>query len=287
MGLHSGKWGRVNGVDTMRQWSISEVARHPKAVASNTLLGTARRRGVRSWSGSYNAYGEQPVAGAMPGQIFSFEGYGAPNNDVSGGDGLLYQGDACIKSVAITWDWKGGNILSHVVNFDGHLELVKEDGPDPGDAVVPNLKEIAACKIDYAMFDLGVFTTLPNITTATLTISSTNSAYVNSSTVIGGVIWTGCTGGPIDWTCAIAQEDVNRLPADIFDIGDSLDLKLFTTASEFWRLTHGMVRDFTGIRVNRETGEIIARTINVDMNCYYGSTPGTITKPGGSQWWPF
>jgi hypothetical protein len=47
------------------------------------------------------------------------------------------------------------------------------------------------------------------------------------------------------------------------------------------------VRDFSGITVNRETGAIIARTINVDMAAYYGSNAGQILLPGGTQFWPF
>jgi hypothetical protein len=287
MGLHSGKFGRVNGVDSMRQWTINETERQPKAVASNTLLGTARRRGVRSWTGSFQAYGEKPVSMCMPGTVFAFSGYGAPDNDLAGGTGLLYEGDAIVDSVEVRWNWQNGEILSYTVNFSGHLELDKTaSGADPGDAVSPNLPIVGGTKIQYAMYDLGVYTTLANLTDARLTISSQNNDYVNSSTYVSPTLWTGRSGGPIDWTLAITQQDVDRA-APMFDIGDFVNLRLFTDASLYWQLKYGIVRDFSGITVNRESGEIIRRTINIDMNGYYGSNHGEIKFPGGTQWWPF
>lgn len=285
MTVHSGKRGRVNGVNTMRRWSIVEQERQPKAVASNTLFGTARRRGVRSWTGSYEAYGEQPVAGAMPGETFAFSGYGAPSNDVSG-NGLLYEGDCVVKQVRIKWDWKSGAILSHNVDFEGHLELDMADGADPGDAVTPNLKQIGGCKLLWAANTGTPATELLNLTSMELTISAAIADYVNSSTYINSVQWTGRKAGPIDWTLKISQEDDERLTG-IFDVGDFVNLRLFTDTTNYWELTTGLVSGFSGITVNRESGEIIARNIDIGMNAYYGSTAGVVKLPGGTTWWPF
>ncbi len=286
MGLHGGKFCRVNGVDAMRQWSIADQQRQPTAVASNTLLGTARRRGVNSWNGSYMAYGAKPATGIMPGSIMSFEGYGCPTNDVSG-SGLRYIGDAMVKSVKIDWSWKDGAIIGHQVQFDGSMELVKALGADPGDAVAPNLPEILGCYVKWATTPgLTPYNILPNVVSASLTLTSATKNYVNSSTYTNGRLWTGQQGGPIDWTLSITQEDDERL-TNIFDTGDSVGLKLYTSTTEFWELTYGMVGEFSGITCNRETGEIIKRTINIGMNAYYGSTAGVIKMPGGTTWWPF
>lgn len=288
MGLHGGKYARVNGIDTMRQWTIQESERQPKAVASNTLLGTARRRGVRAWSGTYQAYGAKPVTGIMPGNVFAFEGYGAPNNDLAGGAGLLYSGDAMVNSVAISWNWKGGEIIAHTVTFSGIMELIKEDGADPGDDVPPVLPEVGGTRLEYAMYDSASYARLPNLTNMTLTLSAIVHDYVNADTYVEPHMWTGRVSGPIDWTLSAGQEDVNRLAAGgMFDAGDFVNLRAYTSATEFWQLKYGIARDFTGITVSRETGAVIARTLNFDMNAYYGSTAGEIKLPGGTQWWPF
>lgn len=283
MGLHGGKFGRVNGIDTMRLWTIMEQAAQPKAVASNSALGTMRKRGVHSWSGTYQAYGATPVA--MPGSIFSFQGYGCPTDDVSG-NGLVYEGDAMVSQVVITWDWRTGALIGHVVTFAGHLDLGKSLAADPGDATEPALLETTGTKVQWSAGNLSSFAELPNVTNASLTIKAAVEAYVNSSTYVGGKAWTGQVSGPVDWSVQIGQQDDERL-TNIFDIDDVIELKLFTTSALFWQLKHGIVRDFSGITVNRETGAIIGRTINVDMNGYYGTTRGAITKPGAIAWWPF
>jgi len=285
MTVHGGKRGRVNGVNTMRRWSVSETERLAKAVASNTLLGTQRQRGARAWTGSYDSYGEQPIAGAMPGETFSFSAYGAPSDDISG-NGLLYEGDCVVRQIQQKWDWKGGAILQHTVNFDGHLELDKVSGADPGDTVAPNCPMVGGTKITWAANGGTPETELPNLAQATLTISSAVSDYVNSSTYIGGTLWTGRKSGPIDWSLSITQEDDERLTG-IFDIGDVVNLRLFTDSSLYWELTTGRVAGFNNIRVDRESGEIIGRTIEIEMNAYYGSSAGHIKLPGGTTWWPF
>jgi len=285
VGVLSGRYGQVNGVNTLRQWSINDTLSPAKAVASNTLQGTARKKGVRNWSGSFNTFGAAKNL-VLPGDSFSFVGYGAPDNGVAGAAGLRYSGTALCKSVAITWNWESGDILSQVVQFEGSLELTKASGADPGDAVAPVLPEVGPTDIKWAAGNLTNFASLPNMTQATLTITAAVTPYVNSSTYINGFLWTGKKAGPIDWTLAIQQEDTERL-TNIFEIGDVVNLKLFTDASLYWLLTYGFVRDFTGITVNRETGAIISRTINIDMNAYYGSTAGQIAMPGGTVYWPF
>jgi len=286
MGVHSGKHGQINGVSTMRRWTLTDTLKHAMAVASNTLQGVARKAGVRDWSGSYTAFGASPVSMALPGQEFAFVGYGAPTNDVSG-NGLRYEGNAVAKSLAIVWNWKTQEIISHTVQFEGDLELsIVTAGADPGDAVVPDVPSPGGTKIDWALNNSGSFSTLPNLTQATLTITQAVVSYVNSSTYIAGQTWTGKkSGAPLDWTLAIQQEDTDRATT-VWDPGDVLDLKLFTDASLFWRLKFGLAGDFSGITVDRQTGAIIGRTLNVAMNAYYGSSAGQILLPGGTQLWP-
>jgi len=286
MGIHSGKHGQINGVNTMRRWTINDILKHAQAVASNTLQGVARKGGVRDWNGSYMAFGGNPVSMVLPGQSFAFVGYGAPNNDVSG-VGLRYEGNAVAKSVAIVWNWKTQEIIGHTVQFEGDLELsINDTGADPGDTVAPAILSPGGTKIDWALNNSGSFSTLPNLTQATLTITQAIAAYVNSSTYIAGETWTGKkAGAPIDWTLSIQQEDTDRL-TNVWEPGDVLDLKLFVDSTNFWRLKFGLAGDFTGIGANRETGAIIARTLNVAMNAYYGSSVGQILLPGGTQFWP-
>lgn len=283
MGVHSGKFARINGISTARQWTIVDQSTQPKYVATNTYLGTGRVLGVHSWNGTYQAYGVKPQV--MPGDTLHFSGYGAPANDVSG-NGLLYGGDAVVSRVVLNWDWRSGAIIGHTVTFAGHLELTKTSGADPGDSAVPTVNPTTGTKVEWVAGNLTNFAELPNVVNASLTFSAAMASYVNSSTYINGKAWTGQKSGPIDWGLSITQEDDERL-TNIFSPDDIVQVKLFTDSTLFWLLKHGIVRDFSGITVNRETGAIIGRTINIDMNGYYGSTLGAVIMPDTTQWWPF
>jgi hypothetical protein len=283
MGLHSGKWAAVNGISTNRQWTLNETQNPAKGIASNTGFAPKRSRGVSSWSGSYMAYGATPAC--MPGTLFGFVGYSAPDDDTSG-NGQRFEGNALVDSIAITWNYGSGEYLGHVVNFSGHLALNTTVGAMPADASAPDMPPVALTKIQSGAPVAPTYADIPNIVTATLTITSANQSFVNSSTIVDGVIWTGRKAGTVDWTLALSQQDNLRVSAP-FNTGDNLSLKLFSDASLFWLLQWGHVREFTGVEANRETGAIVARTINIDMTALNTTALGTITEPNGTVWWPF
>ena len=93
--------------------------------------------------------------------------------------------------------------------------------------------------------------------------------------------------GPIDWTLAMVQEDVDRSSQGFLLGTTNVHLKLYTTAVLFWSLKWGMVKDYTGINVDRSTGAVISQTVNIEMNGFEGSNVGDIILPGaGANWWP-
>jgi hypothetical protein len=281
VGVHSGKFALVDGIDTVRNWTINEQQAPARGIASNTAFGPLRRVGVRSWSGSFTRYGGLPLL--MPGDLFTFKGYGAPVTDVVGEDGMVYDGQAMVGSVGLAWDWQGAGLLVETYNFAGHLELSKDDSaPAFLDASLPSPNESCGTKIQYSVGG-GAYTDFENLTAAQLNIQCALQAYVNSSTVN----WTGQKAGPIDWNMSLSQQDERRV-AGVPDIGDDVKLKCFIDATLFWELLWGHVRDFTGIDANRESGAILARTINVDMtaNEASGGALGAIDLPGATQWWP-
>jgi hypothetical protein len=286
MGVHSGKFANVNGISTMRLWTIEERAAQPKAVASNTAQGTARKRGINSWSGSYQAYGVTPQV--MPGDTLHFIGYGAPADDVSGNAGGRYEGDAVVSQVSLAWNWKSGALIGHSINFAGHLELDKTSDVDVPDVTLPQLFETTGTKITWALGTDNTFRELPNLVSAALRITNPVETYVNSSTYVNGRAWTGQKAGAgLDWNLSIQQEDDERLDnTKIWQVDDVLKLRVYTDANLFWGLTYGIARDFSGMSYNRETGAIIARTLNVDMNGYYVSGLGSIALPDATTWWP-
>lgn len=290
MGLHSGKWAVINGVGTVRSWSINETQAPARGLASNTKFAPIRKKGVFSWNGSYNAYGAIPAC--MPGVLFGFTGYGAPNDDVSGA-GQLYTGNAMVSGVTLTWNWGNGEFLGHTVNFAGDLALTKSSGSQPTDVSTPSMPGMELCKIQTGTPPDAGYADLPNVVTATLNISCSLQAAVNSSTIVGSgslaKIWTAQKAGPVDWSLSISQQDNERVGTIPFDIGDNRALKLFVNDSQFWHLKWGHCRGFEGLTADRESGALLARTINFDMTAIDPGAPstlGTVTDPSGSIWWP-
>jgi hypothetical protein len=288
MAVHSGRFGVVNGVSTVGEWSIADAGTLAEAVASNTAFGTARRPGVEEWSGSYQPYGYAPPSGQMPGDSISFIGYMAPDND-QGGVGEEYSGTAMLKQLAVNWNWASGEIISFQTDFDGHLALTPTPATGPHlDSSVPSFPQIGGTFFSYATVSPWTsYTTWTDLVSATWTLKNNVQPYVNSSTWLGtpGRFWTGRKQGIYDWTLAVTEQNVDRAR---FKKGDQLALRLYVTQSLYWELWWGMVRDFTNIVVDRKTGKIITQTINIDMQVsdVTAGTLGHILKPDGTTWWP-
>lgn len=287
MAVHSGRFGTVNGISTVGEWSINDDGSLAEAVASNTAFCTARRPGVEEWSGSYQIYGYAPPAGQMPGDTINFIGYTAPDNDL-GGVGLEYSGIAVIKQIAINWNWNAAEIINGNVDFDGHLQLVPTPATGPHlDSSLPQLPQIGGTKFQYSVDGGTNWLDWTDLVNATFTIKNSVQPYVNSSSWLGspGRFWTGRKPGIFDWSLAVTENNLDRAR---FRKGDQLALRLYVTQSLFWLVKYGRVKNFTGITMDRRTGKIIQQTINVDMDISKDSdgSLGQILKPDGTVFLP-
>lgn len=293
MSAHSGKFGVVNGASTVRNWTLNDVSTPQRFVASNTKEGSGRVAGVRDWTGNYASYGGKPVV--MPGEYFAWQGYTAPDDDISGNPGTVYSGTAIVESILVNWNWQTGEIINHVVNFGGHGALAADDATVAiADATFPDAPEICGRKLLYCPLagcgSVGSQSDCnlewPQIVSIALTISSDVVTSVNSSTDC----WTERFAGPIDWTAAIVEEETQREGLPGIDVGLDVELCIFVKPTEHWHLKWGHVRDFSGITIDMETGAITSRTVNLDMNGFdqVGQAVGLITQPGEvTDWWPF
>jgi len=290
-GPYSGVAGSVNGISTVQDWSITDGHTPQEYSASNTLFGMGAVPGIEFWEGGYNHYGHTPVV--LPGQQFYFIGYGAPLNNVSG-SGWRYAGSALCNQAVINWNWASGAIIAVQESFKGHLDLVEQGdtGSQILDESIPTVPKIACTKIEYSLDD-STFVEWDNLVSASLTLTNELQDYINSSTVVDDAgtcrIWTGRRRGRYNWTLAVTEQDVRR---DLFSKGQVLMLRLYVTSSLYYELKWGMMRDVTGIQVNRQTGAIVQQTVNFSM-CgmdtdagSYAAATGHVLMPGGEQWWP-
>lgn len=280
----TGKYGAINGMSTVRQWSISDTGETKSYVASNTRGGTGRKRGNYDWSGNANCYGGLPAV--LPGETLDFEGYTAPESGEEGGDGAVYSGDAICDQVVITWNWTAADLLSHTVNFSGDGALANAVTAAILDETFPDAPSIIEYPMFYGEIDAasGAFVELEEVQTATLTITTANQSYVNSSTDGN----TKRKPGNVDWTLAVVlHNDAGvHLP---FTKGESYGFHLpVPDATQPWVLHWGILREITGITIDRESGAMISCTCNFEMNGFDDENEevGVIETPDGAQYWP-
>lgn len=271
--IASGMLALLDGISTVRNFNLTDTQNNPPIRASNTQSGTARRKGIKSWSGSYGSYGATPLY--MPGEFFDFKAFMPPPTLVPNDDCEAYSGSAIVDSVAITWNWTSGEVLSHVVNFSGHLGLSLLSAQQGIDATDVEALEVCGTKWQYSI-DGTTWYEWPTLAQAVLTITAANQAYVNSQTACE----TGRVAGPIDWTLALTEQNCQRLESNYPTKGNDYQFKGFVDATDHWRLKWGKLKDFTNIQADVESGAIIGRTANIEMNGIVGSTVGRIYKPG-------
>jgi hypothetical protein len=273
MGVFTGELGAVNGVPAVRNWQISETTSPKTVVSSATRSGTQRTPGIHAWSGSYSIYGVK--SSVMPGETVAFVGYRAPTTGVRNTAGIRSTGNIIIDSLVMTWNWGTNEGLSSVVNFSGDGALSHASGAAVLDATTDNVP--TPCN---TFINLNA-TPLPDVVTATLTLTNANKAIVSSSTACG----TARKKGPaIDFTLAISQYN----EAGIAPIALKADgiITLPANGTEVWDLKWCHLESITGITVSPETADPIQQTMNFSMNGFLAGALGWIKRPGAVAYWP-
>jgi len=287
MSVHSGKFGTINGIPTVRVWSVNDDQALAKGVASNTSFGPFRRKGVEEWNGNFTQYGKQPTV--MPGAAFNFVGYTAPDND-AGGNGIKYAGVAYSKQVTIVWNFSGGEMINIATDFDGHLNLTTQgvSGAVVLDNSTPVIPPIVDGKVQYST-DGVTWLDWIDVSQATLTIMNEIQEYVDSSTIVAdtGVnhLWKGRKAGNMDATLSVVENNTDR---SRFKKGDDLAIRLYVDTSLFYEAFWFQVEKVSSIQVDRESGKIIQQTVNLGFNGVKTSdaSAGHIKLPDTTTWWP-
>lgn len=279
-GVHGGRFCVINGITGARNWQINDNGQLSKYVNSATAIGSGRKPGTTSWGGGFAGHG--PLPPVMPGDLFGFTGFTAPDDEILGHQGPAYSGNAMCESVVVNWDWASGNVLDYAVTFSGHLGLTSTLAAYPyADVGISDPPPVTPCHIDYSS-DGTTWTVLGNVTQANLQIVNAVQPYVNSST--SGT--TGRRAGVMDWTASIGIEDT-LLGGGMTKFAN-YQFRIYTTASLFWFLKWGVVKEFTGLSPQAETGAIISHGIALEMTAQVSGVLGKVVVPGGSPsapWW--
>lgn len=287
MTVRSGLNAVVDGQAGVQNWTLNDTLQQATGNPSNARGGTVRRNGVRDWTGGFLQHTAAPAL--FPGDYFTFTGY--TNEDASGAGAASYSGPAIVDSIALNWDWAGGGIINTQVNFgaNGVLTPGTATGTDATNVEAP---PSACTKIQYST-DGTTFVEWTDLTAAVLTISKANPTHANSSTCaqVGGAgptyTWTHRRPGVLDWTLALTEENSDGLGANQL-LGTDLVFRLFVDDSDYWEVKWGKVGEASGLNVDRATGQVLGRTINIAMNASRVNTAfdGHIINPAGTTKWP-
>ena len=188
----------------------------------------------------------------------------------------------------MAWGWQNAEIISATCDFKGHLALTASDGIERYDVAVPEVPTVIGTKIMYSS-DGVAWTEWDNLISAELTLTCKLLEYVTSSTYIGGKAWKGHKTGPVDWTASVTVLDTIRTG---LQPGTSYQFRFYVTSTLYFELKWGIVNEFTGLQVDRETGAIMQHTVNLGMDGFdseavtYDAAAGHVLMPDGTQWWP-
>ncbi len=286
MSEHSGKFAKLGGVSTTSGWTLDEQNDAKEFSTSNLACGMARRKGKCTWTGTVKGYGGMPPF--MPGEEFSFFGYTAPDNDISG-PGQTAVGVARVSQVVITWNYADSEILDWQITFQGCLGLSWQSLDITDTTFVDNIDTICGAGIKTAHG--GEFVDFEHVTQVVLTITNDLKLISNSSTIVDGVCTTDCRAGKTDFTLAITQEcnerdDAGGLPSAP-PKGTDCEFQLFINNTEFWDLKWAHVMGYAGLTADNDSADILTRTINFAKNgAVDGQGLGHIIKPDLVQFWP-
>ncbi len=278
MGIISGVGGAVDGIATVRKWSVNPEADIQAYVASNTKGATGQVAGNTDWSGSYDSYGHTPTR--MPGEVFSFQG------DVSSGLGV--RGECIVDDVEISDSIEDGTIIQHVVNFSGNAPLQRGSFP-ASDVSLPNPPTSIATKVTIAVPngdpDTAIFAPLEDTRGWTLRLATDNQGYVSSETVGGMKRLKGNLSGEV--TIPIFTDDFSEPPPE----NQVRYVRLYVTPTLYWELIAVMFSGNSGPEVDIEAGAIVGVELNGAHTSHHtinsAGVEGRILKPGLSPYWPF
>lgn len=287
--VRSGKHGAVEGdsgvYHQIRNWTLGITNTPQDRVSSATRGGHTRRLGVEDWSGQFVGFGGLPPLEVFPGEKVNLALFTGPTTGVFGAVGLSYIGPAIIDSLSISWDWTAGGDIMWTAGFSANGCMTTQAGDDVVETPEQCVSRMCPLYIEYLDFcnDI-VYTTWPNVKQATLTFTSDNQAYSNSST-------TCCTyrePGNLDWILEVVDEDAG----EILVRDTPYDFKIYINTTDYWQVSYGLFHSMEGLNVDVFTGAIKSKTNRIAMNgqtCCTGSgslTIGSIVNPDGVTMWP-
>lgn len=276
----SGKWGNVDGVENVRNWSLTKTSAPKSYNHSGLNKGTGRKPGTKDWSGSYATYSNIGFHLARVGTLVSFLGYTGPTNGVSGA-GKKYGGNILLNTCAVNWNWESNDLVQSTQNFGGNGALTETSAT----TTELNAESFAASQTPgFFMGDGDATDAICGIKNATFNLLVPEKTFVNSCTEG----WTGRRAGAgLDCNLSITMDGTGVQEDFGLEVGEETKMSLYISDTDYIYVNAMHLREISGITIDRETGNIIGYTanfdLNIDLNDYgTGDEPALEIRQNGS-----
>lgn len=264
MGVLSGESGRINGLSTIAEWTVTPQKSAASGRASNTGGAPIVVTGVDEWSLRFRAYGKEPPV--YPGASLSFIG------NTGGGS---WSGTAVCKSARLTADIAGGGYLTWDCEC-GSASALTPGASAATDTSSPAMFTATSLQVTRDPLS-GSFTALPLIQQFSLELRRGTPQYVES-----GIRKT-IAGGTYDCSFTLDQREAD--PASVILPGDLAKYRFYVDATTYYEVWYGRITN-TEHNVPIESGEVIPYRLTGTWSGFDDTSPtrtrGKIVKPGSS-----
>lgn len=270
MGIRSGLQGLVADADSgniacIRNWNLNASDELIEYACSATKGAKGRLRGNSDWSGDWSGYGAVPYG--FPGDEITLDLGIQGSADAAKG----YHGPAVITACEIEWDLEGGKPISHKVEFGGNGELEETIADLADDESVPNPVPSRGTKLELwtVAASPALDVTLGDIRTVTLRFERD----VQVAHPASGDGWPTRVVGNL--SASIAAATYFDDPADLPARGSIREVRLYYSATEYYKLKWMIFGEQSGITVDREGGAFVGVNIGASLVPYtqVSSTP--------------
>lgn len=281
----SGIGGAVNGIPSVRTWSISINTELPKWVASNTLRGPGRAVGNKDWTGSISCYGHTPTV--KPGDVFTF--LGTQGSDLMTAEEWHHvTGSAIVRQIEVNVDIEGAKIIEHTITFESHGTLTfsqDESAESVTDATTIVQLSGIGTTVKHKLLGAETFTELPDVRNVKITLTADNKPYASSST--GGYIKR-CKGN-FDASLSMQVYTADFSEVEAF-INTAREIQIIFSDGLMWEFKWMKFGTISDMVVDRENAGVEGGTLNAELSGFETvsdvDTAGYVNDPAENQWWP-
>lgn len=261
MGVISGTSGRINGLSTVRSFTINDIVTEAEGRASNTGGGPVVEGGNTDWTCELEYYGKVPPA--FPGDSVTFVGHTGAGS---------WAGTGIVGSITLNAPIESGGYLGGTMTIGGNSALTKGSSA-ASDSSLPEMDTATSCLAKWAG------NTIAGVKSWSLTLARDLQTYVD----------TGVTKRvAANWNCSASIELNEGTPATLIVPGTREILLLYVDATTFFDLRYMHCNPIRG-NVPIEAGTIVTGAYSFKWSAFKRitgtQTRGTIIKPDTTVWW--